>query len=82
VANEVEFRCPVRPQILFMKWLRGEGGVITGDNTLQIACKECRRLAKRAGMDVTVLHEYNVLAELVRTIHVRRDEHGAPSDDD
>jgi len=74
--SSVDLRCPVGPRRL-LAILRQEGKkpVYLEDNTVEFACSDCARAARREGRDVLrVLHRYNFIGELVDTEEVMRGE--------
>jgi hypothetical protein len=71
--KEIEIRCPVGPQRLFLK-LRIEGSkdLINPDlNCMELSCQDCCRSLRKEGHGVfRVLHRYAVNAELIETVVV------------
>jgi len=73
--GSVDLRCPVGPRRL-LAILRQEGRrpVYLDDNTVEFACSDCARAARRSGRDVLrVLHRFNFAGELVQTEEVLRE---------
>lgn len=71
--KEVEIRCPVGPQRLFLK-MRIEGRIdfINSElNCMELSCQDCCRSLRKEGHRVfRVLHRYAVNAELIETVVV------------
>jgi hypothetical protein len=69
----VEFRCPVTPRRLFAQLHAGSVTVDRGDNTLVMACDDCRTALRRMGESdvIRVLHKFNLLGECIETIKQR-----------
>jgi hypothetical protein len=66
VSSLVEIRCPVNQSRLFMKV--GRPTIVEG-NLIQVACTDCRDTLRREGVEVSrVLHEFNVLGDLIETV--------------
>jgi hypothetical protein len=71
-VTEVDVRCPVTPRRLFGRLQLGEVSVDPSDNTLTVACVDCRTSLRRCGEPATlVLHRYNMLGVCLST-EVRR----------
>jgi hypothetical protein len=71
-VTEVDVRCPVTPRRLFAKLQLGEAEVDRSDNTLTVACLDCRTARRRMGQPCTlVLHRFNMLGACLGT-EVRR----------
>ena len=73
----VEVRCPLGNKRLFGKLLvdpalKELSPRIVEGNLVEFACAECRKLLASKGEDVArVLHQYNIMGELVRSRLVR-----------
>ena len=79
MMGSVDLRCPVGPRRL-LAILRQEGKRPTylEDNTVEFACSDCARAARRAGRDVLrVLHRFNFAGQLVDTEEVPREVVGS-----
>lgn len=72
MSDDVEVRCPVGPQRLFVKLKLGEefGGVVAETNLFEFTCSDCSRRATRADgghQKIRVYHRYNFIGELIQT---------------
>lgn len=70
----VDLRCPVGAKKLLARIRQTNGPVrVTGDNLLELACRDCRvRVANETGSRPTlVVHRFNVLGELVESEVIR-----------
>lgn len=64
--SAVDLRCPVYTRRLFARVLHD--GEITAQNTVTVACTDCRKARRQQGERVTlVVHEFNLLGECVQT---------------
>ena len=65
----IDIRCPAHPVRLLMRI--GTPVKIDGANLIEVACRDCAKERRQAGLDVRqVLHRYNVLGQLVTTVVV------------
>lgn len=74
--EERELRCPHGPKQLLAK-VRANGDYrqITNDNVLEIACRDCARVARQKDPTVRrVLHRFNILGELVESVIQRSED--------
>jgi hypothetical protein len=69
---KIEIRCPNSPRKLLAILLRdGEKPKIVDGNLIELLCKDCRRLLKKSGREVSrVLHRYDLAGELIETVEM------------
>jgi hypothetical protein len=64
----VDLRCPVTPRRLFAKIRMGEATIDRSDNTISVACDDCRSAMRRMGQDARlVVHTFTMLGVCIGT---------------
>lgn len=74
--TRIDLRCPVGPRALLGKVVANGGrAFVTGDNLLELACRDCTRLARRKNPAIAhVVHRFDVLGALVESIAFERED--------
>lgn len=72
--ERIDLRCPVGPRALLGKVVaNGESAVVTSDNLLELACRDCTRAARKKNSRIAhVVHRFDVLGALVESIGYER----------
>jgi hypothetical protein len=72
--QRIDLRCPVGPRALLGKVVANGGDAyINSDNLLELACRDCTRLARQKNPDVAhVVHRFDVLGTLVESAAFER----------